>query len=261
MNLIEVIILALTQAVTEFVPVSSSGHLIAIQETGGFEGSLGLDVMLHFGTLLALVVYFWSDLVNIIKNLFSQGSNNLLIRLVISTIPAIVIGFIFEDVFTDDVRNIGVVTLMLFVVGLIMIVSDRVFSASKMHESEMTKTEALFIGFGQALALIPGTSRSGITMIAARSQGFSNKASAHYAFLMGIPVIFGATVRVLTKSETQSYISDNMLNTFIGVAISAIVGWFVLRLLLPFVAKRGLAIFGWYRLALASLLFIIWLNN
>jgi undecaprenyl-diphosphatase len=217
--------------------------------------------MLHFGTLLALAAYFWADLKAMLANLLGSGSNRLLLRVIISTIPAVIAGLMFEELFSGGVRNIGIVTLMLFLVGLLMIMSDRLFAQSKMDSSEMTKTEALFIGIAQSIALIPGTSRSGITMLAARSQGMSNQAAANYSFLIGIPIIFGATMRVIFKDDTRQYIGENIWQTGLGVALAAVAGWFVLRLLIPFVAKHGLAIFGWYRLALASVLFIIWLNN
>lgn len=258
MNAFHVIILAVIQAITEFVPVSSSGHLLAASELFGLDSSLGLDVMLHVGTLFALVVYFWNDLVSMVKE---QASNRRLIQnVIISTIPAAAAGFFLRDFFEGDARQLGWVILMLVVVGIFMIAADYLLGKGNASPKRMSNNKALIVGLGQALALIPGTSRSGITMLSSRAVGMGNKQAARYSFLIGIPIIAGAGLKVLLEPETSDYIASFPLNTLIGVSLSALLGLFVLRFLIDFVARRGLAVFGWYRLALAAVLFIIWIN-
>lgn len=263
MGIIDVIILAIVQALTEFIPVSSSGHLLALEKVTPIESSLALDVMLHFGTLLALVIYFWPKLIQIARDLIERKSTWLLVSLIITTIPAVVAGLLFEDFLSGDARSIEVVIIMLIIVGIIMIFSDAFFSTNtrKNTINKLPRRSALIIGLGQALALIPGTSRSGMTMLAGRSQGLSNKNAAEYAFLAGIPVIFGAAVKTLLDSDTQAQISDQPLLVLFGIAIAASVGWFVLGILIRYLSNKGLAIFGWYRLFLAGILLIILINQ
>ena len=259
MEMFEVIILAIIQAVTEFVPVSSSGHLIAASDGLNIESTLGLDVMLHFGTLVALVVYFWSDLIELLTK--ARSNYKLIRNIILTTIPAAFFGALFNDMLEDDARKIEIVIFMLVSVGLIMIFSDRWVKAGKHKAEKLNSSQAWMIGLGQSLALIPGTSRSGITMLASRKAGLSNKQAARYSFLVGIPIIFGATVKVIFEPETQDYIADYPLNTFVGVMVAATVGLLVLPRLIAYLSTKGLVVFGWYRLALAGVLFIILQNQ
>lgn len=259
--MISVIILAIIQAITEFLPVSSSGHLLAVQEVTNVEGSLVLDVALHFGTLLALIVYFWPRLSQLIIHPLKGDNPSVIRNLILTSIPAALAGFLFADFFEEDARALGVVIVMLATVGLIMIYADTLFAkkGSRSKVESILPQEAWLIGLGQALALIPGTSRSGVTMLSARALGMSNKLAAEYAFLAGIPIIAGASLKVLLENKTA--VADEIGTITVGVLVSAIVGYAVLNFLIKFVAERGLALFGWYRLALASLLFIIMLNQ
>lgn len=259
--MISVIILAIIQALTEFIPVSSSGHLIAAQEIFGLESSLALDVALHFGTLLALVVYFAPRLRAIALNL--KQNTHLLMSLALTSIPAAVIGFSFDELFAEDARNLGVVIVMLAVVGVVMLYSETAFRVNKRIKTieQLSHKSAFFIGLGQALALIPGTSRSGITMLAGKQMGLSNKLAAEYAFLAGIPVIAGAALKVFIDPETNAVLRDDVTQVAVGIAVAFIVGLFALRFLIQYVADNGLRVFGWYRLGLAAVLFIIWLNQ
>jgi undecaprenyl-diphosphatase len=259
--MLNIIILAIIQALTEFIPVSSSGHLLLAERLTSLTSSLAVDVALHFGTLLALLVYFFPRLKAM---LFEMQKNKDLIRnLIITSIPAVIVGLLFEDFFSGDARQLGVVIIMLALVGSIMVVSESIFSVDSHLKSvnSISKAQALVIGVGQSLSLIPGTSRSGITMLAAKSRGLSNKLAAEYSFLAGIPIIFGATLKVVLDPDTQQVIQNDLGNVIVGVLVAFGVGLAVLNFLIGYVGRRGLALFGWYRLALASILFIIWLNQ
>ncbi len=259
--MLSVIILAIIQALTEFIPVSSSGHLFIAQDVFGLEGSLALDVALHFGTLLALVMYFRHKLIDIVREL--PRNQKLAKNIVITSVPAVLAGYFLNDLIVDDARSIGVVIFMLAFVGVIMILSERIFT-SKAHFKKLEDIEApdaAIIGLAQALALIPGTSRSGITMLAARSRGIPTRLAAEYSFLAAIPVIAGAAASVVMDSESQAALAENWLHTLVGVVLACVIGFAVLRFLLIYLSHKGLAIFGYYRLALALILFIIWLNQ
>ena len=258
MGIIETVILAVVQALTEFLPISSSGHLIAAQELSPINGNIGMDVILHFGTLIALTVYFRGTLIRLARQLLARKNPKLFWNMLITTIPAAFFGFIFRDFFESDARSIGVVIFMLVVVGLLMIKADKWLKGDKQIK-DMGRKSALGIGFAQALALIPGTSRSGITMLAGKASGMNNQDSAEYAFLVAIPIIFGASLKVLSEEATRDFVGSNMGSVVIGLAVATIVGYLVLGKLIRFVGKYGLEIFGYYRIGLAILLTLVWI--
>ncbi len=255
------IILAIVQALTEFLPVSSSGHLILTQELFDIESSIGVDVLLHFGTLLALVVYFWNDLAQIVRDALFKNNPRFALLLGVATIPAVIVGWLFRDNIENSLRSTNVVVIMLFVIGVAMIMEKRLKVKKSLDLDKLSYKQAIFIGVAQCLAFIPGTSRSGITMLAGRAQGLDVNKAARFSFLMGIPVIFGATLNVLAKDESRNYIQDNLLSTTIGVIVGAVLGWLAIALLLKIVGKWGLAPFGWYRVVLSLMLAILLLNT
>lgn len=259
--MIDTIILAIIQAVTEFIPVSSSGHLLAAEELTSLSGSLSLDVALHFGTLLALLVYFYPRISNMISDL--KGNKKLIVNLVLTSIPAVVVGFFFSDLLETNTRSIGVVIVMMATVGFIMLFSETAFKVNKQLKKieHISHVSAYVIGLGQALALVPGTSRSGVTMLVGKQVGLSNKLAAEYAFLAGIPVIAGASLKVFIDPDTNTILREQFWETAVGVGVAFVVGLYVLRFLIKYVSEQGLRAFGWYRLGLATVLLIIWINQ
>lgn len=259
--MLSIIILAIIQALTEFIPVSSSGHLLAAEELTALTSSLPVDVALHFGTLLALVFYFAPRVRSILRNL--KKNRPLVLNLILTTIPAAVVGYSLDDVFASDARSMGVVIVMMATVGFVMLFSETAFQVDKSVRKieQISKPNAFFIGLGQAIALIPGTSRSGITMLAAKQAGLSNKLAAEYSFLAGIPIIAGASLKVLLEADTRSVLSNQLLEVAMGVLVAFVFGLFALRFLIKYLSENGLRIFGIYRLALATVLLIIWLNQ
>ncbi len=258
MLLIEVIVLAIVQALTEFIPVSSSGHLIGFKETFNIEGNLAFDVMLHVGTLIALVIYFRKTILKLTKDLFSNRSKGLISAIVISTMPAVIVGGLFQDFFEDSVREIEIVIAMLAVVGIFMIFAEKIFSKVTIKDlNKLTSKNALIIGLWQVLALVPGTSRSGITILAGRGQGMSNPKAAEYSFLIGIPVIFGAAVRIMIDSEARAQVSDDLSATIIGVIVAAAIGIGAIHFVITWLKNHSLALFGYYRIALSLVLLLL----
>ena len=190
MSIIDAIILGLVQGLTEFIPVSSSGHLAIIDRLTPISGSFEFDVLVNFGTLLALVIFFRERILEIIERIRGGGDNRLARNIVISTIPAVVAGGLFSDFFeSDGVRSEYVVIAMLFIVGVLMIIPWKTETSPDKPESlyRVPKPEALYIGLAQMIALVPGTSRSGITVLAGRLSKLTYKRAAEYSFLMAHP--------------------------------------------------------------------------
>ncbi len=199
MSIEQIIVLALVQGITEFLPISSSGHLILIPAlTGWPDQGQFTDVMVHLGTLGAILVYFWRDVGKLIGGalLLLRGKitdeGRLAIYIVLATIPAVAFGLVLKKFgFADLERSVTVVAWNTLLYGVLMLIADTVGKQTKTIEN-MTLPSALIIGVAQALALIPGTSRSGITMTAARFLGFTRPDAARFSFLLGIPAIAGA---------------------------------------------------------------------
>lgn len=258
MPLIHLFILAVVQAATEFLPVSSSGHLIILDELTDIESNLAVDVMLHMGTLLALLVYYRQRLAEIARDLMRRRSSRLFTNIIVSSVPAVVIGLFFENALTGDVRSLSVVVVMLLTVGLIMIFEDYLLPSKATRKIDSLEAwRALGIGTAQSLALIPGTSRSGSSIIGGRLFGLNNKDAADYAFLIGTPVIFGAGVKTLFESDTREVITSAPVDVLFGVLVAAIVGWLAIDILLRLLKRFGLKWFGVYRVALALILLLV----
>ena len=196
MTIEQIIVLAVVQGITEFLPISSSGHLILVPKLMHWQDQgLVVDVMTHLGTLLAILIYFWRDVWRITGGaleLFKgkvTDEGRLAIYIVLATIPAVAFGvFLKEFGFTDLERNVAVVAWNTILYGILMLIADMA-SPQERTMSNMTLGSALIIGVAQALALIPGTSRSGVTMTAGRFLGFTRPDSARFSFLLGIPAI------------------------------------------------------------------------
>ncbi len=201
MPLEQIIVLAIVQGITEFLPISSSGHLILIPVlTGWPDQGLVTDVMVHVGSLFAVLVYFWRDVISIGCGVFDlvrmrwSSRARLAFYIIAATIPAVLFGLVLKSFgLVEKLRGIEVVGWNAIIFGIVLFVADKVGPHVKKME-DMTFHPAMIIGLAQALALIPGTSRSGITMSAARFLGFERGEAARFSFLLGIPAIAGAGV-------------------------------------------------------------------
>jgi undecaprenyl-diphosphatase len=252
MTIEQIIVIAVVQGITEFLPISSSGHLILVPnlmhwpDQGHFT-----DVMVHVGTLLAILIYFWRDVGRITKGALELFRGNvtqdgrLAIYIALATIPAIAFGvFLKKFGFADLERNVAIVAWNTILYGILMLIADMV-GPQERTVSNMTLGSALIIGVAQALALIPGTSRSGVTMTAARFLGFTRPEAARFSFLLGIPAIAGAGVftvgDALASGETitMDAIYAAILTFFAGLAAIAFLMALIKRIsFLPFVLYR-----------------------
>lgn len=251
------VIIGLIQGLTEFIPVSSAAHLIILEQVLGFgQGGLAFDVMLHLGTLLALMVYFRRDLWGFARALFWGGEKwRLLWYVVVATVPAAVIGFFAYDIVSGMLRSLWVIVVMLLLLAAVMFMADR--RRGRRELSSITLTDAAIIGFAQALALIPGTSRSGSTIVAGSLLGFNNAEAARFSFYMAIPVLLGANLRVMGEPGVIEAALLQWQMYAIGFTAAFLAGYAVIALLLRYLSTHRLALFAWYRIVLALILVVI----
>lgn len=268
MGWFEAFVLAVVQGLTEFLPISSSAHLILPSQLFGWEDQgLAFDVAVHVGTLLAIIIYFRSEIIE----LFSAWSRSLVPRcelssesqqqarlawlIVLATIPAGLSGLLFDDFISEHLRSTLVIATTTIVFGLLLWVSDR-RGARSLTLNNVDVKSALVIGLSQALALIPGTSRSGITMTAALLLGFTRDAAARFSFLLSIPLI--AAAGTLKTKELLETGTDTQLQ-LIGFAtiVAFLSAYICIHFFLTFLERIGFMPFVVYRLALGVILFVL----
>jgi undecaprenyl-diphosphatase len=253
----EGIILGIIQGLTEFFPVSSTAHLIIVPWFFGWEGdvnTLMFDVALHAGTLTALLFYFWKDWLD----LFTK-KQKLLGLIIIASIPAGAAGFFLNDIAETTLRKPFLISLMLVAVGFVMLAAER--SEKSRTIEKMNCIDSIIIGIAQAIAIIPGVSRSGITISAGLFKGLKREDSARFSFLISTPIIAGATLLHLKKFLTSQETHDLQLFTA-GFISSSITGFFAILFLLNFLKKYPLNLFVYYRFILAVVIIAgIWLRG
>lgn len=272
MPLLHIVILALVQGITEFLPVSSSGHLVltwAILDLNGWEAALApagagrliLDVAVHVGTLLAVCVYFWRDLVAMAAGLallaIGRWTSNgrLALLLILATLPLVIIGYLFKDDIAQNLRDVRVVAWATIGFGIVLWLSDRLGMTVRRAE-HIGYGGALLIGLAQILAFIPGCSRSGITMSAARFMGMERPEAARFSMLMAIPAILGAGL-LLGLDLYESGDARLQADAVLAAAIAFVVALAAIALLLRWLRVAGFTPFVVYRLLLGVAL-LIW---
>jgi undecaprenyl-diphosphatase len=263
---LQALVMGIVQGLTEFVPISSSGHLIVVPYLAGwtdpFLTSLGFSVMLHLGTLVALLIYFRADWVRLVpaglaairdRSFAGDEDRRLAWLLVATTIPAAVVGLLFGDVIESTVRSVQLVAVMLIVGGLLMWFADR-FGARSRGIEDVTFPIAAGIGVAQALALIPGVSRSGVTISAGRFVGMDREPAARFAFLMATPVTFGAGLLEVTKLVTgDAGVDVSVVPLVVGMVAALVSGLLAIHFMLGYLRRRSLNVFVVYRFVLAAI--------
>ena len=264
--MIGIILLSIIQGITEFLPISSSAHLIIAREvfrigtTITTDMALTFDLAVHLGTLIAVVAYFFKDLLKILISGILKGikdnDGKIFWLIIIATIPAALAGIFGEEIIEKAIRgNLYIIASALALMGIIIYLVDQKYKTDKTI-NQLNFKNALLIGFFQIFALIPGFSRSGTTITAGRILNLNREESAKFSFYLSIPIIFGAILYKSINKETLSIISND-LNIFIfSILISAIVGMLAIGFLLNYLKKHDFKIFMWYRLGLALIVFI-----
>jgi undecaprenyl-diphosphatase len=268
LELLQAILLGVVQGLTEFLPVSSSGHLLLGQYFLGLDQQrfgLSFDVALHLGTLVAVATYFWRDLLRMARAFvrsFTRGRNladpdqRLAYLVVASTVPAALIGFFLEDFFETTVRDPWVVVFNLVLVGVLFIVGEAVGSMSRRAE-KLGFFGAVAIGLAQAAALVPGVSRSGATITVGLFLGLRREEAARFSFLMSVPIIAGAGSLKLSEAVSEGLGLSDALLFGAGFLSSAVVGYLAIRFLLNFLTNHSLRAFAYYRFALAAVVAVL----
>jgi undecaprenyl-diphosphatase len=262
LTLLQALVLGVVQGLTEFLPISSSGHLVLTPWLFGWgDHGLSFDVALHLGTLIAVVWYFnqqWKLLagaaLSIVRNRRVQTpEERRVIFLLIATVPGAIGGLLLEDLAETTFRSAALIATNLIVFGMLLWLVDRIVARAREMDS-MRHRDALLIGLAQVLALMPGVSRSGSTITAGRALGLTREAAAVFSFLMIAPITFGATVMKVPQAVREA---ESLLPLVVGVAAAAISGWLAIAVLLKIVARRSYGVFAAYRLALGLLIFTL----
>lgn len=260
MNIFEALFLGFIQGITEFIPVSSSGHLEIAQHILNVQSTDSFHLFLEFinlGTLLALLIYFRKRIWHIIKDVFQNRNYKLAINIVITTIPAGLAGLLLSDFIENNgfFSSLITVSIAMGVVGIIMMLIDHIPHLSTLkNENHLTPIRALIIGLSQIFALVPGTSRSGTTIIAGRIVGLDSESSAEYSFLASIPIMCGVCLKMFLSSTGRAYFAENIGILALSNLVAFVVGLFALHYLLRYLKKpHTLQTFGRYRVIVSCL--------
>ena len=267
MVLVYAVLLGVIQGLTEFLPVSSSAHLILARAFFGWgEFSKAFDVACHIGTLIAVVIYFWSDILVMVRAVPRLGTVLgprpdpgawMACLLVLGTIPAVSVGFFFSK--TIDARcSTPIIAAVMLAAGALVFFAVERWGARRRTEASLGLLDVAVIGCAQAAALVPGVSRSGATISAGMALGLRRDEAARFSFLLGVLAILGAGVHEGWKSVGHGLPPGEGTIFAVGMVSSAIVGYFAVRLFIRYLTRHSLSVFAWYRLALAASVVIWW---
>jgi undecaprenyl-diphosphatase len=266
-TLIQAVILSIVQGITEFLPVSSSGHLILVPWFLGWpDQGLTFDIATNTGTLLAIIAYFHRDLRDLVVGFFTGAPRSrdgefvprtMALNLVVGTIPAGLAGLAFHHLIEHQARNPLLIACTTFFYGLLLFFADRVGRKTRTL-SDLWWRDALVIGIAQALALVPGTSRSGITITAALLLGFTRPTAATFTFLLSVPIGFLVAAKDVKDLLHSPVSSHDLAMMGIGVVVSGLVGYAVIAWLLNWLRRRSLTVFVVYRVLLAAVILAAW---
>ena len=249
--MIEIFILSIIQGITEFLPISSSSHLILASKYFNFDNqSLSLDVSLHIGSFIAVIFYFKKDIFNFLKN------KELFFKIIISSIPVMIVGYALVKLnLIEQIRNIKIIGWTTLIFGILLYFSDK-FSTAKMIKNNFNYKSALYIGFFQVLSLIPGVSRSGITITAARFLGFKREESVKISFLLSIPTLAAVSIFGIINLSSSDNLNISLLN-ILSIFLSFIFSLITIKYFLKYIKNFSLNIFVIYRVILGIIILIL----
>jgi undecaprenyl-diphosphatase len=263
MTTLQVVVLAIVQGLTEFLPISSSGHLVLVPGVFGWsDQGMAFDVAVHFGSLTAVLIYFRGDIMamlkgstEILRGRLASPESRLALAIGLGTVPAAIAGLLLADWIGNNLRSPSVIVVTLSAYAVLMLLADRFGRKDRIMTSVGLK-DALLIGIAQALALVPGTSRSGVTITAAMALGFERKEAARFSFLLAVPVILLASGYELTRlMDADAVVAWGQFA--LGAVISAIVAYLSIEFFMRFVSRVGLLPFAIYRLVLAAVILYV----
>jgi len=250
METLKLVILAIVQGVTELLPVSSSAHLILISRLIDFNADTLFMTTLHFGTTLAILIYFGKTL---FTDIFKKEKISFYLKVLVASIPAGIAGFLLQDLIEQTLRSNVYISISLIIWGIVMILLERKKDLRETSVEDISWKDSIAMGLSQVIALIPGTSRSGITTIAGIMSGVNKYTSLQFSFLLGLPVLLGASAYEFIKElPTQPFHKEEIL----GMFVAGIVGYIFLKLLERFKKEKWLTFFGIYRVVLGIIVLI-----
>lgn len=278
MSIIEAIIIAIVEGLTEFLPVSSTGHMIIAQSLLGIESNefvKAFTVIIQFGAILSVIVLYWNRFFRF-KNDKPRAEHDSFFKfilykyefywkLLVGFIPAAVLGFIFSDKIDDLLESVTVVAVMLVIGGILMLFVDRLFNHPVEGEQEVTYKNAFIIGFYQCIAMIPGVSRSMATIVGGMTRGLSRKNAAEFSFFLAVPTMAAATgwkvLKLVTSETGLELLKDNVGVLIIGNVVAFVVALLAIKFFIGFVTKYGFKLFGWYRILVGGIILILMLTG
>jgi undecaprenyl-diphosphatase len=268
MSVLETIIIAIVEGLTEFLPVSSTGHMIIAQNLLGVESTdfvKAFTFIIQFGAILSVLVLYWKRFFQLNRTPLPEGTPmvkrllhkyDFYWKLFIAFIPAAVFGLLFSDAIDAMLERVEVVAVTLILGGVFMIFCDRIFNKGS-ENTELTEKRAFMVGLFQCISMIPGVSRSMATIVGGMSQRLTRKAAAEFSFFLAVPTMLAATVYKvydLVKEGGMQIISDNLPTLLIGNAVAFIVALMAIKFFIGFVTKYGFKAFGWYRIVVGALI-------
>lgn len=261
MTISQAMVYGIIQGLGEFLPISSSAHLIIAPWLFGWKDpGLSFDVALHLGTLVAVVIFFWKDWFVLARAALGGQKSieaKLFWYLVIATIPGAIIGKALEGTAESAFRNPLLIGIMLIVMGIILYIVDRI-GRKELHIEDVRFGNSFLIGMSQAIAIIPGVSRSGITMSTGLLLGLTRESAARFSFLLSVPIILGAG---LLKIKDLLHTQVQIVPFSVGIITSAIVGLLSIKFLLEYLKNKGFGIFVWYRIIIGLLVIFIYVKD
>ena len=275
MDIFETIVIAIVEGLTEFLPVSSTGHMIIAQNLLGVESTefvKAFTFIIQFGAILSVLVLYWKRFFRLNHSPVPPGSGSFqwllhkfdfYWKLFVAFIPAAVLGLLFSDAIDAMLESVVVVAVMLVVGGVFMLFCDKIFNKGN-DENQLTEKRAFMVGLYQCISMIPGVSRSMATIVGGMSQGMTRKAAAEFSFFLAVPTMFGATLykmyKLLKEGGTE-LIMDNMTTLIVGNVVAFIVALLAIKFFISFVQKYGFKAFGWYRIIVGSIILIMLLTG
>lgn len=268
MSVFETIIIAIVEGLTEFLPVSSTGHMIIAQNLLGVESTdfvKAFTFIIQFGAILSVLVLYWKRFFQLNRTPLPEGTPvvkrllhkyDFYWKLFIAFIPAAVFGLLFSDAIDAMLERVEVVAVTLILGGVFMVFCDRIFNKGS-EDTELTEKRALMVGLFQCISMIPGVSRSMATIVGGMSQRLTRKAAAEFSFFLAVPTMLAATVYKvydLVKEGGMQIITDNLSTLIIGNAVAFIVALLAIKFFIGFVTKYGFRAFGWYRVVVGALI-------
>lgn len=263
LSIFDSIILGVVQGITEFLPISSSGHLIIARDFLGVsqEGGLAFDAVLQLATACAVILYFRKDIFDLVKNVFTgfknSSKNKLTLYLIIGTIPALVLGLLLKDLMDTTFRSVNIVAWTLILGSVVMYVAD-LFLKKRKGEKQLSGVSSFIVGLFQSLALLPGMSRSGMTISGGYFLGLSKEQAVRFSFLLSIPIIAGSgLLQLMHIIKNPTLISGGFTTLGFGFVSAFIFGWISIDFLLKYLKTNTFKVFVVYRIILALILFAL----